>query len=50
MFRERRQPDGTLVIDLVGDLGCEFTQRIVGQFGHMHDRVHTGQILGRDTA
>ncbi len=34
----------------LGDLRRELTQRVVGQLSHVHDRVHAGQVVDRDTA
>ncbi len=38
------------MVHLVGDLRRELTQRVVGQLRHVHDRVHAGQVVDRDTA
>jgi hypothetical protein len=34
------------VVDVVGDLSDECAERVVAQFGHVHDRVEAAQVVG----
>ncbi len=40
------QPDGGSVVDVVGEIGVEVSERIVGQVGEMNDRIETIQLIG----
>ena len=38
------------MVDVVGDLGGERAQRVVGQRCHVHDGVEPGELVDRDVA
>ncbi len=47
IFRQSRQPDRGVVVDVVGDLRRQRTEWVVGQRREMDDRVEALQLLGR---
>ena len=41
---ERREMDGSLVVDVVGDLRRQLTDRVVGELRHVDHRVESGDV------
>ena len=42
-----RQPDRSVMVDVIGDLRGERSERVVRQRGKMNDRVESDELLNR---